>query len=155
MRRSSILAVLSVIVFGCPMACALPEARSETGAEITIKREWKGTFCGYAEPERLVISSEGLWRQVWEKVHSTRHPRPELPEVDFEKDTVLAAFMGQRRSGGYSTEITEITKTAEAVVVEIKEQGPDPESDRIMALTQPYHLVLIKRFSLPVRFESP
>lgn len=84
-----------------------------------------------------------------------RLPRPELPEIDFEKEMVVAIFMGERSSGGYEIEIINIIKTEKQIAIEVEEEEPPPESLRTMVFTQPYHIVVIKRYSLPVVFQHP
>lgn len=125
---------------------------SSTASEIKIRQQWKGLYCGYREPTRLVIKTEDQWREVWEKLRFLRLPRPELPKIDFEKEMVVAVFMGECTSGGYSIEIINIIRTEEEIVVVVEEKEPLPESLRTMALTQPYHVVVVKRSPLPVRF---
>ena len=83
-----------------------------------------------------------------------RLPRPELPKIDFEKEMVVAIFMGERSSGGYEIEIINIIKTEKQIVIEVEEEEPPPESLRTMALTQPYHIVVIKRYTRPVVFSK-
>jgi len=126
---------------------------SETRAEIKVEKEWQGNHCGYTEPERLVIKKEDLWRGVWGKMHRFLVPRPELPVINFEKEMVIAVFMGERKTGGYEIEIIRITEGEKKLIVEVEEKEPPSDSVQTMALTQPYHLIVIPKSSLPVRFQ--
>ncbi|MBU1852417.1 MAG: protease complex subunit PrcB family protein [Candidatus Omnitrophica bacterium] len=120
--------------------------------KINIEKEWKGYRSGYTEPKRLVISTLEEWEEVWKNVHSLVIPRPELPEIDFGKEMVIAVFMGERNSGGYEVEIIKIVDTGEEIVIKVKEKELPLESFQTMALTQPYHIVVIKKYTLPVSF---
>jgi len=53
--------------------------------------------------------------------------------------------MGERVTGGYHIEITSIGESGVFRWVNIREISPSPTDLVTMALTQPYHLVKIKR----------
>jgi hypothetical protein len=67
-------------------------------------------------------------------------------DIDFSEETVVAVFMGEKSSGGYSIEIVEVVKKEDHLefVVEVKEPGPDDMT--IQAITSPYHIIRLKRF---------
>jgi len=153
LKKVTVLGVIIAIILCGENTFAL--SIPKTGVNINIEKEWRGYNCGYTEPSGLVIKTEDQWREVWEKMNDLRFPGPEIPEIDFEKKMVIAVFMGKRSSGGYEIEIIKITRTEYEIVVEVKEKEPPAESFRTMALTQPYHMVVIKRFPLPERFQYP
>jgi len=156
--KMAVLGVLSIVIaiilngYG---VSALPGPGEEAIREVEIKGEWKGYHCGYAEAARLVIKTEDRWKEVWGKVHLLRLPQQDLPKIDFQKELVIAVFMGERKSGGYEIEIRKIIKTEKEIVVEVEEKEPSPESLQSMALTQPYHIVVVKSSPLPVKFQHP
>lgn len=128
----------------------LPEMKTETKTEVKIKQEWKGSYCGYTESSSLVIKDKDQWREIWAKVYALQLPKPDLPEINFEKDMIIAVFMGEHGSGGFSIEIKDIFKTDKEIVVEVEERKPDHGSIVTMALTQPYHIVVISISPLPI-----
>lgn len=150
-----VLSSVIAIILNDYEVSALPEPREEAIMEVEIKGKWKGYHCGYVDSERLVIETEGEWKEVWEKVVGFQIPKPKLPEVDFETEMIIAVFMGEQRTGGYSIDITRIIKEEEEIVVQVKEKHPDPDLLVTMALTQPYHIVVVKSSPLPVRFQHP
>lgn len=150
-----ILGIAACIILSARNTFALPGMRVETEVNIRIEKEWKGRHCSYTKATTLAIYSEDQWKEVWGKVYALRLPRPELPKIDFEKEMVVAVFMGERPSGGYSIEIINIVRTEEEIVVAVKEKEPPADSLRTMALTQPYHIVAVKRYFLPVKFQHP
>lgn len=159
MHRIRTLEVLSlvmvvVLALGTQMTYGLSGLAPDTGIKLKIERQWKGNYCGYTKATRSVIYTEEEWRDAWEKINILRLPKPELPKIDFEKEIVIAVFMGERLSGGYSIEIINILKTEKEIVVVVEEKEPPPESLKTMALTSPYHIAIIKRSVLPVRFQS-
>lgn len=53
---------------------------------------------------RLVIRDRDTWHSIWKRLY--RHnpsngPYPELPEIDFSREMVVVAAMGQQPSTGY------------------------------------------------------
>ncbi len=154
LKKVTVLGAIIAIILSSEYTFALSGIRAEPGVKIKIEREWKGHNCGYTEPSRLVIKTGDQWREIWKKVNALKLPRPELPKIDFEKEMVVAIFMGERSSGGYKIEIINIIKTEKQIVIEVEEEEPPPESLRTMALTQPYHIVVIKRYPLPVVFSK-
>ncbi len=152
--RGVVLALIVVaILLNVEEWCALSEEKEVIKKTIGVEKEWKGYRCGYSEAARLVIKTEDRWKEVWRKVHLLRVPKPELPEIDFQEEMIIAVFMGDRKSGGYEIEIREIIKTEKEIVVQVEEKEPSPESLRTMALTQPYHIIVVKSSLLPVRFQ--
>jgi len=145
--------IVFAIILNVEERCALSKEKEEVKKAIGVEQEWKGYHCGYTKAARLLIKTEGRWKEVWEKVHHRRLLKPELPKVNFPKEMVIAVFMGERRSGGYEIKIRKIIKTEKEIVVEVEEKEPSSEFLRTMALTQPYHIVAIKTSSLPVRFQ--
>lgn len=152
-EKAVVLGMLIAVFLQSKNTFAISGVIPETGAKVKIEKEWKGYNCGYYEPSRVVIYTEDQWKEIWEKVHALRLPRPQLPKIDFEKKMVVAVFMGNRSSGGYEIEIIKISKTEKEIVVEVKEKEPPPESLQTMVLTQPYHIVVIKKSLLPVKFQ--
>ena len=150
-----VLGIVIAILLHTKNTFALSGTMPETGARIKIEKEWKGYNCGYTKATRMILYTEDQWKEIWGKAQVLRLPKPELPKIDFEKEMVIAVFMGERSSGGYSIEIIKIIRTEKEIVVEVEEKEPPSESLRTMALTQPYHIVVIKKSPLPIRFQSP
>ena len=148
---STILVIIASSILILTSSCS----PLRTAGEIKMSQQWKGLHCGYRESAKLVIRTEDQWREVWEKVHRLQLPRSELPKINFEKKMVVAVFMGECTSGGYSIEIIKIIKTVDEIIVEVKEKEPPSESLRTLVLTQPYHIVVVKSSLLPVRFQHP
>ncbi len=155
MRRVVPVVIVVAIVLSVEQCCALSKEKGNVEKAIEVEQEWKGYHCAYTIASKLVIKTEDRWKEIWEKVHLLRLPKPELPKIDFEKEMVVAVFMGERSSGGYEIEIRKIIKTEKEIVVEVEEKEPSPESLQSMALIQPYHIVVVKSSPLPVRFQHP
>lgn len=90
-----------------------------------------------------VITTQEDWGALWELHQSARAPqdRMPLPSIDFEHQTVIAVFQGEKTTGGYEITITEIKGQPFEVFVE--EVNPDPNCLLQQSLTQPYHIVKV------------
>lgn len=112
----------------------------------------KGYYSGYTERAFLVIKTQDEWRTIW-KVHAEiRLPLKGPPEIDFTKETVIAVFRGKCPTGGYTIEIDTIEKMKDKILVYIIETQPRPDTIVTQALTQPYHIIRIKKTILPIEF---
>ena len=66
---------------------------------------------------------------------------------------VIGVFSGEKPSGGFSIEIAEIMLMETKITVFFDEISPKPEQPVTEALTQPSHIVKIKRVdNLPLTF---
>ena len=78
---------------------------------------FRGYYSGVTKSGEKVIDNLDAWQKVWKVVHKTVTPKPQLPPVDFEKQVVLAVFMGEKSTGGYEIKITSIKETDQALVL--------------------------------------
>lgn len=125
--------------------------------ECTTGFDATGTFCqynsGFTERERLVISDTAAWTSAWQRIWSQHSPQPELPTVDFEREVVLLASMGQRNSGGYVIELRNVTELANGLEVTVAEMSPDINTCFTpAALSQPLVALRVPRPQGEVRF---
>ena len=82
---------------------------------------------------------------------------PPPPSVDFSRDMVVALFMGERPTGGYAIEVTQIERTDAGLSIRYRTRHPDPSAMQTQALTQPFHLIKLARVDDSVTFvaENP
>lgn len=118
---------------------------------VAVVKEWKGSNAVQEAPKRIVVEDQKGWEEVWSGMEGNRHPKPKTPKIDFDTHKVIAVFMGRRMTGGYSVKITSIEEK-DKLVVKVKESGPPPGAMVTMALTSPYHVVVIPKADKPVEF---
>lgn len=118
------------------------------------ENEWKGYNSGYTLKGQEVFKDKNSWQAFWQEHTSINIPPQALPEVDFNINMVIAVFMGQQGTGGYSVEIIEVAKLADRIVIRYKESIPQKGAMVTQALTQPYHIKVIEKSDLPVVFEK-
>jgi hypothetical protein len=110
----------------------------------------RGSNSGIDETMEVVVRSEADWQTLW-KSHAGAEP---APAVDFSRELVAAIFLGPRRSGGFSAEITGYRREGPALVIDYIERMPAPGGITTQALTSPFHIVKLPRFDGPVRFQK-
>jgi hypothetical protein len=126
-------------------------AAAEKSQTVAVIKEWKGFNAAQEAPKRVVVKDQKGWEEVWTGMEGNVNPKPETPKVDFDSRMVIAVFMGTRKSGGYSVKITSIEQNGK-VTVKVKESSPPPDAIVTMALTSPYHVVVVPKSDKPVEF---
>ncbi len=112
----------------------------------------KGGHGRIEESVNMVIKNNEKLDSLWNVVFKTRIPKPELPEVDFEKEMVLAVFMGYTSTGGYSVSIENIYEKGGMVIVERKVVTPGPDDLVTDEETQPFHIVKMAKTDKEIIF---
>jgi hypothetical protein len=145
---------IMVIIF-LASACASPtevvveeeEFEHENGQDQEImgeNREFETlfqTFDSRHEEEMFyIIGDEETFTDLW-----VNKLEEEMFEVDFDEKMVLAVFLGEKPSGGYNVEITEIIETDTTLEVMVNETIPGEDDMVTMALTYPSHVVMLDK----------
>lgn len=139
---------------GKPVSEALKDRGevSMNGKRLPIVTEWKGNHCGISDPKHIVITNPKDWAELWKQVHRGKIPVPEVPTVGFSKNMVIAVFMGQKPTSGYSIQIAEVAQTDGEVVVKVMETVPPKGAIVLQVLTQPFHIAVVPKVEAKVRF---
>ncbi len=117
---------------------------ADTPRELPFIREFRGSQALLDAPAaNLVARNQREWERIWRYSAGTRMPRPEVPEIDFNAHMIIAVFMGQRSSGGYAVTIDSVTEKENHVEVRYTTRSPGPGDMVTMALTSPYHIVVV------------
>ena len=125
----------------------------EPTAKLTVKplKEWKGTNSTTDKAKNAVAENEDEFKKLWVEIHGNQIPQPDLPEIDFANQEVIAVFMGMRSSGGYSIAIRKVEDNDKRIV-HYSESAPDPDMLTTQALTSPYHMILLPKSDKEVEF---
>jgi hypothetical protein len=110
--------------------------------------EWKGNDTSITHSGQIVIRNDHQWVQFW----AEHHPHEPAPDVDFTKNSVIGVFLGSRPADAFAAMITSIRTLPESVVVEYRELVPPPGTVAIDVTVYPYHLKVIPKTTLPVKF---
>jgi len=138
------------------MLSACSSAQASLATELAFNTIDKGFMSGVRQRQLLVIKSEAQWKEIWQVHVGLVSPAREVPSIDFDKEMVVAVFLGERSSGGYGVEIKAVEQDREKrqLRVVLRETKPAGGAMVIQALTQPYHIVKVKKSELPVTFTA-
>jgi hypothetical protein len=135
MKKFFTLAVLALALAACKINVVNHIAVDNAITFEILKQEAYG---GRDNESTMVITSQsqltGLYKELgWSDV----------PSVDFEKNNIVALFMGQKNSGGYSIGVKSITIENNIATIKVLETSPSGMAT--MALTNPYCIALIPK----------
>jgi protease stability complex PrcB-like protein len=111
---------------------------------VSFKTIAKGLRSGIREPSQIAICSQSEWQKLWRQHTSTSTVPAPLPVVDFDKEIVVAVFLGEKPSGGYGVEISSAEVVGSSLTVFVKETSPKPGAIVTQAINQPFHIVRIE-----------
>jgi hypothetical protein len=85
---------------------ATPPPQVKLPPLVVTKDEWRGSLCGITRASHAVIRNGALWDKLWTvaiRPYSTK--LPETPAIDFNREMVVAVFMGEDLAPGSQIEI--------------------------------------------------
>ncbi len=122
-----------------PQPPELYQGYADSGT-INIRRIGPWSHTGIAEPLRQVIQDPKAWAQFW-----SRLGLGDRPEVDFEKELVIAVASGQQRTGGFAIAVDRVSQKEGELTIQVVETSPGPNCMTTSELTQPVDVVAIPR----------
>jgi hypothetical protein len=139
------------------MADKTPEA-SRTGTirvdAANVVREFKGSYSGLRDRGTFVIESRADWDALWDRMTANYRPAPKTPEIDFKADFAVGVAMGQKSSGGFEVTIAAIELVGKTLRVTVEERKPAAGMGMTLALSQPYHVLILPRLIGGQRFSA-
>lgn len=120
-----------------------------------IKTIDKGAFGAIDQPLKLVVTNKTQWTELWGKHNANKLPKPEAPEIDFNKKSLIFVSAGRKTTGGYTIEIIDVRRSKDKVEVVVSTKGPKEGALTIQALTAPFHIVEVARIESPFTFTRP
>ena len=93
-------------------------------------------------PTLVVIRQAAEWEPFWKQVTGDDSP---APQVDFEKEMVIAGFAGVKPTSGYYIKITNIKEFDKNLHVSVEMGG----WGMLDVMTYPYQIVRLKKSNLP------
>ena len=107
-----------------------------------------GTNSGKVEQELrlLVISRPTAFEEIYGEIASLILPRPTIPVIDFTKNLVVIALMGEKPTAGYGIRFAESTRQS-GLTIEVQVLRTTPADDAILSqvITRPYVIAIIAR----------
>jgi hypothetical protein len=149
MRQVLLVAVLALA------ACADTSVVATEVRPIAISEPlFKSLYSNIPQPRRLVIRDEESWAKLWAQMVAAGVVQNSPPVVDFEKEQIVVAAMGERKAAGYEITITGVERSGSNLVVDVASTAPAPTCDRSEVITTPLHAVRMTRTDEPIVFNE-
>ena len=148
MRATFIALLLSAVV-------ACHSSAPAAGANVRYRTVATGSTSLRSEPPRRQIAytpTQPEYLTLW----SSLVGEGPAPPIDFERESVLIIFGGQRPTGGYKISPQSITREGEKLVVVAPIVPPAKGSMTIQVLTAPYVVLAIEKVDVThVNWKNP
>ncbi|MFP9098512.1 protease complex subunit PrcB family protein [Flavobacterium sp. RHBU_24] len=132
------ITAIFLIIFTALACCAKKEAMVDNGKTFSILKQSEHGGKETAGFEKVTDASS--FKQLCTALNIEN-----IPEADFSKSDVVAVYMGQRNTGGYSITIESMRVDGDTTYLKKKETKPEPGGMVSMALTAPYVIVAIPK----------
>lgn len=103
---------------------------------------------GSETAEYQIIQNSSSLLNVWNRAYGNQLSVPPLPNVDFNKETIIAVFMGQKSTGGYALKLENIQIDGNELFLDLSQIVPGADAITTMAFTHPWILVKVLRGGL-------
>lgn len=100
---------------------------------------------GVSSPRFELITNQQQLVSFWTRVHATQLQTPPLPNVTFERETLIAIFQGQQTTGGYGVQAQRVVEERGELYVDVAFTEPAEGAMTSQALTSPWTLVRVLR----------
>lgn len=109
-------------------------------------------YSGFGRAEVRLVRDQRALEAAWTQLFSARTDRPALPVIDFRREMVVVAAMGQRNSGGYGIAIdSAFANSGDGTTFAIRTRSPGASCFVTQALTAPADVARLPRRDGPVR----
>ncbi len=116
------------------------QGKSVTMTDESFKILKQESYGGWENKGNVIIKSQSALNSLYKEINSAE----DTPQVDFTKNQVVALFMGQKNTGGYSIGIESLKINGTTSEIKIKETKPDG-GIVTTALTNPYCIAVIAK----------
>jgi hypothetical protein len=106
---------------------------------------------------RLAVRDRAAWLDVWKRLYQhipSNGPYPELPEVDFSREMLVVAAMGQQPTSGYSIIIDSAYERDDRLEVVVKSVITVKCGGVYMMVTAPLDIVRLPKMERAVVFRE-
>lgn len=135
MKKVITFCLILVVLTGCSIKVV---NNIKVDAAVAFEILKQDAYGGRDEKSTVVIKSHDELVKLYKELGWTN-----VPTVDFSQNNVVALFMGQKNTGGYSISVKKVTIEDNTAIINTLETKP--EGMATMALTAPYCIVVIAK----------
>ena len=110
-------------------------------------------YSGIKTFERLVVRDAAAWQTVWTQIHAGSTPVTPPPTVDFSREMIVVAAMGEYSTGGYSILLERATEDRTGgIAISVLSTSPGSNCGVTLAFSAPVDIARLPLHAGPVRF---
>lgn len=146
-------AIALAVGLAASSACSLPFLAEDELPLVRLSRERRSftAYSGLVWSERLVVRDPAAWTTVWNRIWAGTGQAPPLPEIDFFRDIVVVAALGEQPSNGYEIRVESAVAKGETVTVSVRSVVG---CRRLAVMTQPVDIARVARREGTIRFRE-
>jgi PrcB C-terminal len=151
--RSSLF-VLSSVAAACTASPSAPDGRDEPLSFVRLRPEPLSlTYnSSFRTQMRAVVRDAATWQLTWDEIWRGQSPMPPLPTVDFQREMIIVAALGEKPTGGYSIFLDGVLDSASGLTVQVRIVTPGARCGTTLALTQPVDVARVTRHDGQVNY---
>lgn len=146
-KQTSVLILCSAFLFGC-----------DDGGTETDNGEISGFSVIHSgnNPEVTNSRLETITNQqdLAEALQADEAFSDAVPNIDFAKTTIIAVYAGEKSTGGYAINVSNVQEYASVVMVDVTTVTPGPNCSTTQSITYPYAVVSFNNTGKPVQFSQ-
>lgn len=100
---------------------------------------------GFRSATYQLVTNQAQLLDLWNRAHQSLLTVPPTPRIDFQRETVVALFMGAQSTGGYSVTVDQVTDENRELYLDVRFGSPEPGAITTQALTGPWLMVRVQR----------
>ncbi len=105
----------------------------------------EGSQSNIEERQTRVITNQEDLLGIYEALNATTTPGLPIPEVNWKKQAVVAAFTGLKSSSGYGVKVYQVRDQDDECIYKFTETAPSSGNDVVnMVMTTPYLLLIVE-----------
>ena len=124
------------------------------GPKLSGPRHMALLYGGISQPSRLVIRNRDEFNELWKQLIGPGSNKPPPPEVDFSREMIVVAAMGQKPSPSYAILIDGACEVDNQLEVFVRSVDYTKCGLQLGVITAPADIVRIPRTELPVVFRE-
>lgn len=133
--------ILSVVFF--TLSCASNTKINNANFEVI----YKSSYLGKSEKGFELIQTYKSYCELIKRLELEEVEDEDFFDIDFSNQSILVVYLGERNTGGYSIDISNIYWNKNNLIVQTSETKPQKGEMVTMAITNPYCIVKIPKTS--------
>lgn len=133
--------ILSVVIF--TLSCASNTKIDNANFEVI----YNSNYLGKGEKGFELIQNYKTYSELIKRLELEEVEDEDFFDIDFSNQSILVVYLGERNTGGYSIDVSNIYWNKNNLIVQTSETKPQKGEMVTMAITNPYCIVKIPKTS--------